>query len=251
MKKDKKFAIIIAAFVVAAALIVVGGVGTARAVAQYQSNAYEAQIAMKEVGVTISENGTLVADKQDNKVSDLLTNLVPEGETFATNKPYAEVLKATNAGTITEYIRVVLDLYWKDAEGNKLTNLSPSLIGMSLTEDGDWLKDLEANGWVIDYDNSSYLNGGEQLILYYAQPVEVGDSTSEISNFISVDSKISTAVTQTEEDGVVTTVYKYDGVQFGVGIEADAIQTHNAEDAMLSAWGVKVNIDDDGTLSLK
>ena len=107
MKKDKKFAIIIAAFVVAAALIVVGGVGTARAVAQYQSNAYEAQIAMKEVGVTISENGTLVADKQDNKVSDLLTNLVPEGETFATNKPYAEVLKATNAGTITEYIRVV------------------------------------------------------------------------------------------------------------------------------------------------
>ena len=35
----------------------------------------------------------------------------------------------------------------------------------------------------------------------------------------------------------VTTTYKYDGVEFHVDVEADAVQTHNAQDAIKSAWG--------------
>ena len=42
-----------------------------------------------------------------------------------------------------------------------------------------------------------------------------------------------------EEDGnVITTIYKYDGVEFHVDVEVDAVQTHNAQDAIKSAWGV-------------
>ncbi|MCI8549582.1 MAG: hypothetical protein HFI68_03120 [Lachnospiraceae bacterium] len=37
---------------------------------------------------------------------------------------------------------------------------------------------------------------------------------------------------------VITTVYKYDGVEFHVDVEVDAVQTHNAQDAIKSAWGV-------------
>ena len=32
--------------------------------------------------------------------------------------------------------------------------------------------------------------------------------------------------------------------------EADAVQTHNAAEAIKSAWGVDVNVSEDGSLSL-
>ena len=55
----------------------------------------------------------------------------------------------------------------------------------------------------------------------------------------------------TEKPGVVKTTYKYNGYMFVLEAEVDAVQTHNAEDAIKSAWGVDVNIAPDGTLSLK
>ena len=36
-----------------------------------------------------------------------------------------------------------------------------------------------------------------------------------------------------------------------IEIKIDAVQSHNAQDAIKSAWGVDVNIDSQGTLSLK
>ena len=49
----------------------------------------------------------------------------------------------------------------------------------------------------------------------------------------------------------ITTSYDYDGYSFHVEAEVDAVQTHNAKDAIKSAWGVDVVIDSDGTLRLK
>ena len=49
---------------------------------------------------------------------------------------------------------------------------------------------------------------------------------------------------------MITTSYAYDGYRFCLEAEVDAVQTHNAEDAVKSAWGVDVNIAQDGTLSL-
>ena len=43
---------------------------------------------------------------------------------------------------------------------------------------------------------------------------------------------------------------KYDGYQSVVEIEVDAVQTHNAVDAIKSAWGVDVAVDANGALSL-
>ena len=47
----------------------------------------------------------------------------------------------------------------------------------------------------------------------------------------------------------ITTTYDYDGLQFCVEASVDALQEHNAEDAILSAWGRKVSISN-GSLSL-
>ena len=46
-------------------------------------------------------------------------------------------------------------------------------------------------------------------------------------------------------------VYDYDGASFVVEAEVDAVQTHNARDAIKSAWGVDVEVAVDGTLRLR
>ena len=45
------------------------------------------------------------------------------------------------------------------------------------------------------------------------------------------------------KDGVTTHtyVYEYDGYYFRVSISAEAVQTHNAADAVKSAWGIDIS----------
>lgn len=45
------------------------------------------------------------------------------------------------------------------------------------------------------------------------------------------------------------TTYDYDGISFQIEVEVDAVQEHNAEDAIWSAWGKRV-VFHDGVLSL-
>ena len=49
----------------------------------------------------------------------------------------------------------------------------------------------------------------------------------------------------------VTMTYDYDGASFVVEAEVDAVQTHNAQSAIKSAWGVDVEVGADGTLRLR
>lgn len=52
--------------------------------------------------------------------------------------------------------------------------------------------------------------------------------------------------TYTEDGKTVTeTVYAYDGYTFNVTAEVDAVQNHNAVDAIKSAWGVDVEMSGD------
>lgn len=76
-----------------------------------------------------------------------------------------------------------------------------------------------------------------------------------LSNTLTIDKSIATKVTQDvkEEDGykTITTTYAYDGYNFQLEAEADAVQTHNAQDAIKSAWGVDVDVDGNGNISLR
>ena len=49
----------------------------------------------------------------------------------------------------------------------------------------------------------------------------------------------------------ITYVYEYDGYQFTIDAEVDAVQTHNAQDAFKSAWGVDVVVGANGSISLR
>ena len=59
-------------------------------------------------------------------------------------------------------------------------------------------------------------------------------------------------MTKSEPDanGVITTTYDYDGARFTLEVQVDAVQTHNAADAIKSAWGVDATVAEDGTLSI-
>ena len=50
---------------------------------------------------------------------------------------------------------------------------------------------------------------------------------------------------------MITLTYAYQDAVFAIDVEVDAVQTNNAEKAILSAWGKEVSIDENGVLSLK
>ena len=59
-------------------------------------------------------------------------------------------------------------------------------------------------------------------------------------------------LTESEKGKSITYTYKYNGYTFHIDAEVDAVQTHNAKDAIKSAWGVDINVsDDETTMSLQ
>ena len=82
-----------------------------------------------------------------------------------------------------------------------------------------------------------------------------GEDAPVCADTILIDGAVASKAskeTVKSENGytTVTTTYRYDGVTFNLEAQADAVQTHNAKDAIKSAWGVDVNVSSDGTLSL-
>ena len=74
--------------------------------------------------------------------------------------------------------------------------------------------------------------------LYYKGILPSGQKAAAFAATITIDGKIAEDVTITTEKNIITTTYKYDGVEFHLDVEVDAVQTHNAQDAIKSAWGV-------------
>ena len=75
----------------------------------------------------------------------------------------------------------------------------------------------------------------------------------DLFDTIEIDEKIVDMVYQKEDPdnkGNLITTNIYDGKYFGIKVEAAGVQTHNAEDAIHSAWGAEVDISGNGTLSL-
>lgn len=253
MKKKKKVSrstkITAALMGAAIVLLLSSAVGSTRAALVYQSENYTAEIEVSQIGVSLLENGKIVSNRDysgsgdvwnGNPEGKLLTDLLPEGEKFVIGKNYDEVLSVQNTGTIDEYVRVRLYKSWQYADGTKETALSPDLIEVN----------LPGNGWTEDAGDSTE----ERTVLYYPNILQSGAESPAFADTIRIDNKIMTKVkeTRTVENGVttITQEFSYNGVNFYLKAEVDAVQTHNAQDAIKSAWGVDVNIASDGTLSL-
>lgn len=237
----------------AAVLLLGSAVGNASAALTYFSEDYTAQVALHDIGVTLVETsagGTQDISSRDYTGSGdvweetqgvLLAHMLEETDgSLQLGRAYQEELAVRNSGNIDEYVRIRLYRYWTDEAGNKVQELAPSLIQLGLTE----------SGWLMDQEASTE----ERLVLYWPQILEAGETTAPVTDTLTIDSSIASKVTTstTVEDGVTRTVttFQYDGAQFNLEAEVDAVQTHNAEDAIGSAWGVDVSVAGDGTLSL-
>ena len=238
MKKLKKMiaspVTTIAAFAVAAGLLLFSSIGGARAALTYFSDDYAANIQLHEIGVTLVENGAPVE-------GELLKGLLAEGEELKLGTAYQEQLNVYNSGVINEYVRVSIHKYWVDREGEKIRTLSPELIGLNLVNLGtDWLIDQEAST-------------RERTVLYYNKLLASQSETPLFADKLTIDDSIADRVGETRETSggytTITVTYEYDGARFCIEAKVDGVQEHNAQDAIWSAWGRRVTIDN-GVLSL-
>ena len=215
-----------------AIMLAASTIGSTKATLTYMSDNYLAQIDIKSIGVTLTENGNDVSwrdykhkdDDWSEATGVLLGDMLKNAgdEKLILDKKYDEKLAVKNSGSIDEYVRVTVQHYWADKEtGDKLSNLDPSKIQIDFTNDG-WTEDKSAETT-------------ERNVFYYNSILKKGQTS------------------QTDDNGLttITTTYEYDGAQFVLEATVDAVQTHNAKDAIKSAWGVDVNISDDGALSLE
>ena len=92
----------------------------------------------------------------------------------------------------------------------------------------------------------------ERTVLYYTKALKAGKPTPALSDTLRINPSIASDVTKVPKGKTITYTYKYNGYTFHIDAEVDAVQTHNAKDAIKSAWGVDVNVsDDETTLSLQ
>ncbi len=225
-----------------AVLLLMGStIGSTRAALTYYSENYTAEITVSQIGVSLLENGEVVSsrdyDNSEWKVSTnqggestsgvLLRSMLGEGEKLALNKSYDEVLTVKNSGSIDEYVRVRIYRYWMK-DGKKVTTLSPSLIDLHFVNEGQWVKNPDDVG-----------TGERECVeLYYKGILPSGAESAAFVDSVRIDGSVAAEARVETNGSTITTIYKYDGVEFHVDVEVDAVQTHNAQDAIRSAWGV-------------
>lgn len=218
-------------FALAALLLLVGSIGGARAALSQFSEDYVSHLPLKHIGIALYENGVDVSNDK------LLVNLYPQGETLQPGRTYPEVLQVMNRGTIDEYVRVSIYRYWADAEGNKLRDLSPDLIELGYVNPSQWLMDQRATT-------------RERTVLYYSTILAPGATSLPFTDTLTVNGSILDQV-RTEDlgNGRLRLLYAYDGAYIALDVQADGVQTHNAAEAVHSAWGRQVSVSN-GVLSL-
>ncbi len=254
MKKKilKKQPIIL--LVIAAVLMLASAVGSTQAALTYYSETYTAGTTLYHIGVTLTENDTDISWRDYIAEADwheytgnLLENMLGKDEKLALGKSYDEVLAVRNTGGIDTYVRVTLTKSWQDDKGVKNPTLSPQLIDLNII--------TGTNDWIIDKSAST----AERTVLYYTKVLAVGETTPAFTDTLRIDPSIGTKVTELvetetkngKEYKTITFEYEYDGYAFEIEAEVDAVQTHNVVDAVKSAWGVDVEISENGILSLK
>ena len=249
-KKPKRpFPLTLVLFLCASSLLLLGTVSGIQATLTYFSAYYTAQIEAADIGVTLVENGTDLSyrnysgrDNRCNTRTGTLAATLPDqsGGKIQLGRLYREELSLRNSGKIDQYVRVRIFRSWVDEAGEKITTLSPALIDIHFLTDT----------WLLDESAST----PERTVLYYPNILSPGQETPLFADTLRLDGSIASGVreeTEIREDGttVIRAIYAYDGMRFCLEAEVDALQTHNAQDAIRSAWGPDIAVNG-GTLSL-
>ncbi len=269
MKKFFKSSVMTALmFALSILLLSVGTIGGTQAALQRESNLYQGQISMKNIGVTLSESTNGGADwktisyRNYDKVDAngqwnvqtgyLIHDMVKDAGDSALKigKTYDFHLKVINSGSINQYTRVTIYKYFVDASGNKIApneygwfngngtkqmNIDPlDLITIELDNTGDWIKDTSSST-------------SERTVLYYNKILGCSNNeegydteTPPFTKSFTVSGDLTKyLINTTGADGNSTNNYIYVGDGLGVVVEAqvDSVQTRHPDEAKTSSWG--------------
>lgn len=247
--------------VIAAALLLISAVGGTQAALNYYSDTYKASVSASKIGVALVEydpadeeyvpiawRDYISDDEWDTQKGTIDTktlegdefttiwrgelNLPELNKDFAVGRTYDERIAVRNTGQIDQYVRVKLYKYWEDEKGNKIKTVSPDLIEIKYANNDLWLEDIP------DPANE---NGPspERSIFYYRYKLDSGRQTPDLTESITINQNVANKVdTKPSEDGkTMITKYEYDGLYFCLEVEVDAVQDHNGQGAIRSAWG--------------
>lgn len=245
MKKIREFLSkpAVTAVLFALALLLLGSstVAGARAALNIQSEYYNSEVEVLDIGIAVVEKQTddsyaIVAGKNSLMGEDSpMGQAIKADKKLLPGKTYPETLAILNTGKIDEYVRVSVFRYWLDEDGNKFADMNSDWIDIHFLDGGKWTIDQESS-----YDYNPKIE--ERTVLYYSDPVAPGDTTEPFMDSVTINNVILTKVTQeSHKEGnltVITTTFVYNGKQFCIDVIADGVQDHNSDQAKLSAWGV-------------
>ena len=211
--------------------------------------AVPAQVEMSSIGTSIVENGVIVANrnyvsdgKWDETSGSLFRNIVDVNGNLKIGKKYPYEISVKNSGEIDTYVRIILKKSMYNKDGEKATDLSLDALDLHL---------LNSDDWIVD----ETVTTKDRMVMYYKKILLAGKTTTNLTDYIRIDDSILWKAEEkniTEKNGYATIMmdYTYDGISFAIDIQADAVQTHNAADAIKSAWGRDVTIDSNGDIEL-
>ena len=238
--------------VAAILLFTVGGFAAAQAPGVVSED-YRAEFELDHIAVNLLENGkpldgNLLGDYGYSKDGGKYANLVP-------GKTYKEEIAAKNATDVDQYIRITVHKYWVDKNGNRDTSKNPDLI--RLTYNGSGYND---GAWQLNKDEST----AERSVYYYSNALKGNETAKPVLNQLQIDDSIvprkvldddgnpvDGVTVKTDEDGVTTYTYEYDGYRACVEADVQALQPHNINDAIKSVWGVQNVTAAGGKLTVK
>lgn len=199
--------------VLAVLLVAGGGFGTTQAALSVQSNPHLTRIETENLSTELLEaglDGKAVAREGKGDLLRDLADLNGRGE-FRLGQRYPRALSVRNDGDLPEYVRVTVYRYWADGSGRRV-DLSPEFVDIGFDESSGWHRDGEASS-------------PERVVMWYERALAPGEESPAFTDAMALDTRVATEYA------------KYDGLQFHVEAVVDAVQTHNAADAMRSAWG--------------
>ena len=262
---------------VTALLFCGGGFAGTKAALTYFSNDYTAGFELDHLQVHLIENGVdvchdnnksiytvhrtdgKVAQEKDPKYKGNLVEYLGYenkdahyGDTAAyklgtpgkvdPGRTYTEKLCARNGNNVDEYVRIIVRKYWVDKNRNKSTKMDPALI--KLTYNG---KAYNTGKWAVNpkehttESDTYYLKnklGAKKTSALLFNELTIDGSVADLGNRKTTTKK-ETRGTDNHEVTVITYSYDYDDFTFYIEADVQAIQTHNASDALKSLWGVR------------
>ncbi len=234
-KQTRKTSLFFAVVLLLAAAMITGLLVKEARAALIYGNGADVQMDMANVGVALVVDGEPLSGGSAQAADDAAqsSSLLAGIGNMDPGYPYAQTIAAANTSGSEEYVRIIVKKYWTDEDGNKQTDLDPSLI--ELTYGGEA---YNTAGWFLHEEESTR----EQSVYYCRAALAAGGSSPDLFDSVRLAPKIAKAYTLNEtaqaDGSEITAAFSYDGMHAAIEIEVQSVQAAHAEQAIPSAWGV-------------